>query len=670
MITIDEILSVKYLSGYEWSPDSKKICYKLNDGGVTDAYVVDVTNKKRTKITEASKGVSGIKWSKNGLVLIIDGNVHIYKDQKLSQITSLGNIRSKIDISKDDTTLAYTDGESITFYNLINNSDITFKGLGEVFAARFSQSVSMDSFYFSPDGSLFLYTFLNQAQKPFLAITTIEGEHVWRSEGHTKQINDAKWIDNKRFVYKLTGRFRSSAEYYIASIPKKDSWVDYSSINAVSQFVINKELIVSGKEDNERGAFYTNVTPNIEEDMLLFGLELDGFYHHYKYDLKTSDLIKLTTGKCEDLGQMGDSITVSPNGKKFVYASNKTHRVQRQLFEYDLETENEVQLTDYPVTNVGPKYSPDGKMIAFNHSSKKENGDLWVIDLDSLEMTQLSNSMPKGLNDKLVESELVSYKGAKDWDIDAFLYKPKDFDETKKYPAIVWVHGGPMRQMRGAWHPSSTYSHFYAYNQYLVSQGYVVISPNFRGGIGYGTEFRYGLYKNKGIDDTIDIVSAGKYLKSLDYVDENKVAVYGLSYGGYMTLHSLTQYPESFAMGINIAGLWDIAQWGRWIRDTYGNYVGDANFCGMVEERPDLWAKGSPVFYKENLNKPLMNLQGTKDPNVDFNQLNRIVKDCVKLGVTHESVYYPDEMHTFRYRRTWKDALPRMNAFFDKYLKN
>jgi dipeptidyl aminopeptidase/acylaminoacyl peptidase len=278
--------------------------------------------------------------------------------------------------------------------------------------------------------------------------------------------------------------------------------------------------------------------------------------------------------------------------------------------------------------------------------------------------------MPKGLNEKLVESELVTYKGALDWDIDAFLYKPKDMDENKKYPAIVWVHGGPMRQMRGAWHPSSTYSHFYAYNQYLVSQGYVVISPNFRGGIGYGSEFRYGLYKKKGIDDTIDIVSAGNYLKSLDYVDEEKVAVYGLSYGGYMTLHSLTQYPESFAMGINIAGLWDIAQWGRWIRDTYGNYVGDANFCGMVEERPDLWAKGSPVFYKENLNKPLMNLQGTKDPNVDFNQLNRIVKDCVKLGVEHESVYYPDEMHTFRFRRTWKDALPRMNAFFDKYLKD
>jgi dipeptidyl aminopeptidase/acylaminoacyl peptidase len=670
MITIDEILSVKYLSGYEWSPDGEKICYKYNDGGVTDAYIVDLENKKSEKITNAKSGVSGIKWSKNGLVLIVDGNVHIYRNEKLFQVTTLGKVRSKIDITEDEVTLAFTDGENITFYNLVDDNQISFKGLGEVFAARFSQSVGMDSFYFSPNGELFLYTFLNQAQKPFLAIATKDGKHVWRSEGHIKMIGEGKWLDNDRFVYKLTGRFRSSADYFIATIPKKEKWIDYSSIEAVSQFVIDKELIVSGKEENERGAFYTNVTPNMKRNELLFGLELDGFYHHYKYDLNAKELTQLTSGKCEDLGQMGDSISISPDGKKFVYASNKTHRIQRQLFEYNLETDSQKQLTNFPVTNIGPKYSPDGTKLGFNHSSKRENGDVWVIDLDSLEMTQMTNSMPIGLSEKLVESELVTYKGALDWDIDAFLYKPKDMDENKKYPAIVWVHGGPMRQMRGAWHPSSTYSHFYAYNQYLVSQGYVVISPNFRGGIGYGSEFRYGLYKKKGIDDTIDIVNAGNYLKSLDYVNEDKVAVYGLSYGGYMTLHSLTQYPESFAMGINIAGLWDIAQWGRWIRDTYGNYVGDANFCGMVEERPDLWAKGSPVFYKENLNKPLMNLQGTKDPNVDFNQLNRIVKDCVKLGVEHESVYYPDEMHTFRFRRTWKDALPRMNAFFDKYLKD
>ena len=93
-----------------------------------------------------------------------------------------------------------------------------------------------------------------------------------------------------------------------------------------------------------------------------------------------------------------------------------------------------------------------------------------------------------------------------------------DFDPTKKYPAIVWVHGGPMRQMRGSWHISSTYAHFYAYNQFLANQGYVVLSPNFRGGIGYGRDFRLGLYQKKGVDDTIDIINSGQYLKDLPFL--------------------------------------------------------------------------------------------------------------------------------------------------------
>jgi dipeptidyl aminopeptidase/acylaminoacyl peptidase len=670
MIKLDEILSVKYLSGFEWAPDGSKMLYKYNDGGITDVYHVDVKTRVSKKISSASSGVSDFVYTSYGIILIEDGNVVIYdEDFNKEMITTLGGIRPKLALSKCGNKFAFTDGKSITFYSLKHKRASSFMGLGEVFAGRFSQTVGMDAFDFSPNGKLFLYTFLDKTQKPFLAIATNQGKHVWQSDGHKDMIEEGKWLDNTKFIYRISGRFRANLDYYIATIPHQEDWKDYSVINAVSQFVIDKEHILSVGDELERGSFYANVTPNMKRNELLFGLENDGYFHYYTYSLKTKILKQLTYGECEDIGQMGDSISISPSGSKFVYASNKEHRIERQLYEYDLESHSERKITDFSLTNLAPKYSPDGSLLAFMHCSKKENGDLWFVNLDKLECQQLTFSMPDGLAEKLVETELITYKGAEDWDIDAFLFKPSDFDSEKRYPAIVWVHGGPMRQMRGSWHPSATYAHFYAYNQFLVSQGYIVLSPNFRGGIGYGKDFRYGLYKKKGIDDTIDIVNAGKYLKNLDYVDQSKVAVYGLSYGGYMTLHSLTQYPDEFEVGINIAGLWDIAQWGSWIEDTYGNYHGDANFCGKIEERPDLWAKGSPVYYKENLKKPLMNLQGTNDPNVDFEQLSSIVKDCVKLGAIHESIYYPEEMHTFRFRKTWEDALPRMTEFFNKYLK-
>jgi dipeptidyl aminopeptidase/acylaminoacyl peptidase len=148
--------------------------------------------------------------------------------------------------------------------------------------------------------------------------------------------------------------------------------------------------------------------------------------------------------------------------------------------------------------------------------------------------------MPEGLDSKLVKKSLIQYSGAKDWPIDAFLYLPQNFDPQKKYPAIVWVHGGPARQMRGSWPPSATYALFYAFNQLLTSRGYVVLSPNFRGGIGYGRKFKHGLWKVKGQDDTIDIVNAGKKLKTLDMSMKTR-SQFMASVMSYMTLHSLTQ---------------------------------------------------------------------------------------------------------------------------------
>jgi len=126
-----------------------------------------------------------------------------------------------------------------------------------------------------------------------------------------------------------------------------------------------------------------------------------------------------------------------------------------------------------------------------------------------------------------------------------------------------------------------------------------------------------------------------------------------------------------FACGINIAGLWDIAQWGFWMRNQYGNYNGDPYFLGDMEKTPELWAKGSPCTYKKNLSRPLLSLQGTADPNVDITQQDKLVRDCVTLGrgADFRAVYYPGENHTFRWRKTWLDAFPQMIEFFDQHLK-
>jgi dipeptidyl aminopeptidase/acylaminoacyl peptidase len=215
-----------------------------------------------------------------------------------------------------------------------------------------------------------------------------------------------------------------------------------------------------------------------------------------------------------------------------------------------------------------------------------------------------------------------------------------------------------------------SYSVFYAYHQYLAHQGFASLAVNFRGGTGYGRDFRNGLYHKMGVDDIADVVAAGHYLKELPWVDEDRVGVWGLSYGGYMTLHALTQYPDEFKMGINLAGIWDFAQWTRWVEERWGKFGGlfKVFLGGDPDESPELYRQASPVTFKDNLCRPLINLHGTDDANVDFEQLDRIVKDCVSLGAEYEAYYYPNEAHMFRHRRTWADAFSRIERELNRYL--
>jgi len=679
-IQVNEILALKYLTGLPaWSHDEKWLAFKWNDGGVTDIWLLPMDSTSASEphqITHAGSGVSAMEWhpTQNILAYLLDGNLYLYSPdtkEPEQQLSWEGGYLSCLSWHPKGNYLTATNGKTIFFYQNKTSKRIDIKPVGEVFGSRFSQTVHGDSFDWSPKGDYFLYTWIDSNKKPYLAICTLHDKNIWRSSGHEHQISGGQWVNENQILYALSAPFGAEFSYYLLTVPPKSEWKDYKDLGIVSRFSPQIETIYTQKDEERNLGFSSFASIQPGGKAILFGLEKDNYLHHYLYHLDTKTLEQKTFGDCEDYGQAGDKVSWSPDGSSFLYAGNRNHRIERHIWQYDLVKSREKCLIDLPVTNLAPVYSPKATRFVYTHCDATKNGDLWLYDFNTKSSRQLTNSMPEGLDKKLVQSQLIQYSGAEEWPIDAFLYLPQNFDPKKKYPAIVWVHGGPARQMRGSWHPSSTYAHFYAFNQLLASQGYVVLSPNFRGGIGYGRKFRHGLWKVKGQDDTIDIINAGKYLKNLDYVDDERVGIYGLSYGGYMTLHSMTQYPEVFSCGINIAGLWDIAQWGFWMRNQYGNYHGDPYFLGDMEEYPELWAKGSPCAFKHRLSKPLLSLQGTADPNVDITQQDKLVRDCVSLGrgADFRAIYYPGENHTFRWRKTWQDAFPQMIEFFEQHLK-
>lgn len=661
-ISLEEILNVKYLGDWSWSPDGKWIAYLWDDGGVVDVWLVGSTGvQAQRKLTAAKDKVAGFAWTQaNSLVVLLDSDLWQYA----------------VDTNTEPQRLTAT--SDVSQLKISHKGHLAYIAGGALYIQREPQEPSHKikigkcvSLYAWSESGLLLFRHVDDIKVPHIGVATSEGIFLWATRGTQGLVGEGHWITSRTFVYQESRQMGTINDWYLVTLP--DERLDYKQIGI--PFVVDPivEHLLHEEQLNCKGnLIFSGCLPHSDGEKLLFSLEQDGWLHHYLFCLATRTLTQLTQGECEDFGHAGDKPAWSPNGQCFAYASNLGDLVRRNIWVYDINSRKASRLVSHGYTNVQPKWSPDGTRIAYVHSDYHKNVDIWVDNADSSgESLQLTFSMPAGLEEKLLEPQHVTYKGALGWDIDAFLMKPANFDPNKEYPAIVWVHGGPMRQLRGSWHPMRSYALFYAYNHYLTSRGYIVLEVNYRGGIGYGTKFRFGLHHKMGVDDVVDVVNAGRYLKSLPFVKADAVAVYGLSYGGYMTLHSLTQYPEEFAMGVNIAGIWDEAQWSRWIEKNSGrrHNLFSINLGGAPDESPELYAQASPVTFKAALNKPLISFHGTKDANVDFEQMDRIVADCVEMGKTYEAYYYPGEVHTFAYKHTWLDAFTKMEREFDKYLK-
>ncbi len=261
----------------------------------------------------------------------------------------------------------------------------------------------------------------------------------------------------------------------------------------------------------------------------------------------------------------------------------------------------------------------------------------------------------------LVDPQPVLFPAADGMTIHGQLFLPRGVKSGERRPAVVFFHGGSRRQMLLGWHYFYYYRNAYALNQYLASQGYVVLSVNYRSGIAYGMEFREALhYGAQGASEFNDVLGAGLYLRGRPDVDPARIGLWGGSYGGFLTAMGLAQASDLFAAGVDLHGVHD---WNIEIENWVPTYdpVKQSDAAKLAHE-------SSPIAYVKDWRSPVLLIHGDDDRNVQFSQTVQLAAALRTQGVDVDELIFPDEIHDFLTHAHWVAAYEAAARFFQRRL--
>jgi dipeptidyl aminopeptidase/acylaminoacyl peptidase len=304
--------------------------------------------------------------------------------------------------------------------------------------------------------------------------------------------------------------------------------------------------------------------------------------------------------------------------------------------------------------------SPDGRRVAAVTGTATSPWDVYVADLETGAVARLTRSFTGGVPEAdLVAPELVRFPTADGRRVPAWLYRPRGFDGPR--PVVVSIHGGPESQERPG--PPGVFS-FY---QYLLSRGIGVLAPNVRGSTGYGKTYQALIHRDWGGGELRDIESAARHLRSLDWVDARRLAVYGGSFGGFATLSAMTRLPEYWACGVDIVGPSNLVTFARAVPPFWRHMM--KRWVGDPDEDRDLLIERSPITYVENVRAPLLVLQGARDPRVVKPESDQMVERLRQLGREVEYHVFDDEGHGFTKQANQLRAYELIGDFLERRLQ-
>jgi dipeptidyl aminopeptidase/acylaminoacyl peptidase len=356
-------------------------------------------------------------------------------------------------------------------------------------------------------------------------------------------------------------------------------------------------------------------------------------------------MLTTTNGLIED----ATSATLSADGKTLYYCTNANDIERRHIWAVPTAGGAPRQVSTGTGIETYPAPLASGKGVGVLYFDARTPASVAIVPNAGGAPKVVSQALPKDFPGAAhVTPEIVVTKAADGLEIHNQLFLPADLKPGEKRPAIVFVHGGPQRQMLPGYHYMQFYHWAYAVNQWLANQGYVVLSINYRSGVGYGRSFRQAQNTNaRGNSEYQDVVAGAKYLQSRPDVDPTRVGIWGLSYGGVLTSQALARNSDIFVAGADLAG---VHLWGSSLDTAAVSYRSSA--ISAI----DTWK--SPVFL----------VHGDDDRNVDFAQTVGLVQLLRQRDIYYELMVIPDDLHESMLHGMWIDTWTRIGKFLHRFV--
>jgi protease II len=486
--------------------------------------------------------------------------------------------------------------------------------------------------------------------------------HSRTSFYYTSNLRDPKFFD----VYKMnTSDWKSGLLY------QNEKGLDVASISPDENWLVLTKTVTTDKNEmyllNRKTNELKKLSAEIEATYAPQSFELDNSAFYYttnegseftyvaKYEIASGKQQKIFSDKWNVM-----YMYTSENGKYRVIGVNEDGR--NKILLYDHKTGKQLsfpKIKEGYVQGVG--ISPSEKNMIVYVISDRSPVNLYSFNFTSQKLDRLTNSLNPEINpNDLVDAEVVRFKSFDGLQIPAIFYKPKNASAGNKVPALVWVHGGPGGQSTAGYSQAI---------QYFVNHGYAILAVNNRGSSGYGKSFYKMDNRNHGDKDLKDCVWGKKWLAQQPYIAPAKIGIYGGSYGGFMSLAGIIQYPNEFKVGVDLFGvtnwlrtLQSIPSWWESFRKALYEEMGDPATDSVRLHTI------SPLFNTDKIKTPLLVLQGSNDPRVLQVESDEIVAGAKKNGTPVEYVLFPDEGHGFRKKENQMKAAKVTLEFLDKYL--